>query len=172
MSTKKILFSLTVLSTLAFALSASALPLTYDLTGSDSPTGTPGNSFTVTSAGVDLTVSAYNTTNFSDYSTLLAAHVGRYDNGVGVSTGSDIEEPWIDNLGLNEFVLLEFSEEIEEVELQLTANTPFAGQSGLYVLGANRAPGFSLAGETLSSLQLSYGFTEIGTFSGTSPNNS
>lgn len=164
--------TLIILQVLAFlTLSvplAHATPISFNLTGSDPLTGTVGNSITVNSGGITLTITGVSTEDFSDSSKLVNSYVNRQPGGLGVSSQPfDIEEPTIDNLGFNNFALLEFSNPVSSVTLYLNAYEQTGGKSTIYALAGNRAPGFSLSDLTIPSLSSDYGFNVLGTFPGT-----
>jgi hypothetical protein len=102
---------------------ASAAPITITTVGNDSSTsGNAGNSRTFSNSGVSVIASAYSVSGTS----LLSAHLGVYDQGLGVtacSTGqtycstSGDSSHTIDNSGRDDFVLLQFSTDVIVTDL-------------------------------------------------------
>lgn len=102
---------------------ASAAPtITITMTGNSSTSGLAGNTSTFSNGGVSVTASAYSVSGNS----VQKAYLGAYDQGLGVtacptystycSSSSDTSHT-IDNSGRDDFVLLQFSQDVIVTDL-------------------------------------------------------
>lgn len=108
-----LILGLALLAALAVAGPAAAVTVTWNLTGSDSTTGSAGNELAFTAAGGEvLWARAFATTNADGTGGFVAAYLGRYSGGLGVTSSSDTgvsPTQTVDNIGKRDLVVFKFS---------------------------------------------------------------
>jgi len=139
--------------------SGSGSSATFDFSGSSSTNGTAGNIRTFSAGGVSVKTSAFSRDKSNGaWST---AYLGSYGGGLGVTDGSEdgsSNTHTVDNVGRDNYVLFEFS---ENVIVDSAFLGYVVGDSDLQVWIGNKTDAFNTHGTLSDAYLASLGFNEV-----------
>lgn len=126
-----------VAATLCAVAPAHAVSFVFTSSSNTATSGTLGNSMNFTSGGITVTATAWSTSGLASTNLPTAAYLGRYTNGLGVTTsdegnGQSNNSHTIDNIGGYDFIRLVFSQAVNLSDIMRVNYAVSGGADGDY----------------------------------------